>query len=345
MKPSMQTSKNRAGFTLVELLAVIAIIGILVGLLLPAVQAARESSRLSQFQNNVRQKALAICAYLDANRQYMPLSYNPTSASNDEFSYLALLIPYMELNLKFDLKKAVYDSSNLALRQDKVYSQLLCPTNPWALRLGSRGGTGGSFQVWKSYANHREIGNYYPLCTGTGESGNSYGDCSSQSGSHPCKFSVNGTYITFASNVCYGGAAWSGYGFATPNPGIFACEGCDAYLNANRGPCKAHEVTDGLSKVFLFGERNAEEFDEGGAFMARVPQAWAMSKLNSTTRVTPYGSSTFNRGYSSYHLNGGNFAFADGHVEFIKDDIDFTTYCYLANRYDNTQTRKIVPPY
>jgi prepilin-type processing-associated H-X9-DG protein len=70
-----------------------------------------------------------------------------------------------------------------------------------------------------------------------------------------------------------------------------------------------------------------------------------MSKLNSTTRVTPYGSSTFNRGYSSYHLNGGNFAFADGHVEFIKDDIDFTTYCYLANRYDNTQTRKIVPPY
>ena len=344
MKTSMQSRKGRAGFTLVELLTVIVIIGILVGLLLPAVQRARESARQTECQNNVRQKALAICTYLDANGKYMPLTYDPTSAANDEFSYLALLTPFMELNLKFDLKKAVYDSSNLALRQDKAYSQLLCPSNPWSRTLGSRGGAGGTSQVWKSYANHREIGNYYPLCLGTGEDGNAYGDCSSQSNSHACRFSVNGTYISHAYCVCTG-KAFSDYARANPNPGIFGCEGCDVFPNANRGTCRPHEVTDGFSKVFLIGERNAEEFDEGGAFMGRAPMAWCMPKLNSLTRPLPYGNAGNNRGYSSYHLDGGNFAFADGHVEFIRNDIDYTTYCYLANRYDNTKLGVLLPAY
>jgi prepilin-type N-terminal cleavage/methylation domain-containing protein len=66
------SATRRTAFTLVELLIVIGIIGILVSLLLPAVQAAREGARKSQCQNNLKQIGLAVLNYEQANKQLPP---------------------------------------------------------------------------------------------------------------------------------------------------------------------------------------------------------------------------------------------------------------------------------
>ena len=337
--------RRRHAFTLVELLVVIAIIGLLIAILLPGIQTARESARRSACMNNIRQKALGICNYIDARKTYMPISFQaPGTGANDKFSYLVLLGPFMEMDLPWDLTKAVSHSANRgALIQNKTYANLLCPSNPWARGLGPRT-TSGDQGNWTFYSGHRAIGNYYPLCLGTGEDGNKRGDCSSMPNSHACAFATQGVSCSWPVSACTG-TAFSGYAIANCNPGIFGCEGCDQFPNAVRGPCKDGEIPDGTSKVFLFGERNAEEFDQGDAFMEKVSLARCMYRLNSLIRVLPRGSDTFNRGYSSYHPDGAGFAFADGHVDFIRNDIDFTTYCYLANRYDNEKTGKVVPAY
>jgi prepilin-type N-terminal cleavage/methylation domain-containing protein/prepilin-type processing-associated H-X9-DG protein len=93
--PSRVRAATARGFTLVELLVVIAIIAVLIGMLLPAVQTAREAARRSQCTNSMRQSGLAIHQFQSA-RNYLPSSSRPPSGPNGRVSWVTRTLPYWE---------------------------------------------------------------------------------------------------------------------------------------------------------------------------------------------------------------------------------------------------------
>ena len=114
----MFRNRSRAAFTLVELLVVIAIIGVLVALLLPAVQSAREAARRMQCMNNIKQLALATHNYENSNRVFPPtFCWNKVVGDKGgNWSGLSRIMPYVEeLNL--------YQGIDF----DKAYTSIMFP--------------------------------------------------------------------------------------------------------------------------------------------------------------------------------------------------------------------------
>jgi prepilin-type N-terminal cleavage/methylation domain-containing protein len=103
---------KKAAFTLIELLVVIAIIGILVALLLPAIQAAREAARRSQCSNNLRQVVLATHNHLSSLR-WIPPALDWTQGTASGWSVLARLTPYAEEESLHSLIDFRYNYSDL----------------------------------------------------------------------------------------------------------------------------------------------------------------------------------------------------------------------------------------
>src|SRR4051812_43864625 len=97
---SALVAEPRRAFTLVELLVVIAIIGVLVALLLPAVQTAREAARRSQCLNNLRQVGLALHTHHD---QFGVLPFARTGGRPQSISWAPLILPFIEQKNLLDL--------------------------------------------------------------------------------------------------------------------------------------------------------------------------------------------------------------------------------------------------
>jgi prepilin-type N-terminal cleavage/methylation domain-containing protein/prepilin-type processing-associated H-X9-DG protein len=124
-------------FTLVELLVVIAIIGILVALLLPAIQAAREAARRTSCVNNEVQLALAVHSYEFHFETLPPGVTNPTGPIRNEpngnhVGWLARILPYFEeytLFRKFDADAGAYAPANAPVRSAEI-DCLICPSEP-----------------------------------------------------------------------------------------------------------------------------------------------------------------------------------------------------------------------
>jgi prepilin-type N-terminal cleavage/methylation domain-containing protein/prepilin-type processing-associated H-X9-DG protein len=145
---NLRSSEKPCGFSIVELLIVIAIIGVLISLLLPATQAARESARRSQCANNMRQLALAVLNYESADKLLPPSgladiepdsTLHPDSKydvdifshlGGKQFSWLVLVLPFMEEQSLYDR----FNFRNRAINQPAVpqlvfVSTMLCPSD------------------------------------------------------------------------------------------------------------------------------------------------------------------------------------------------------------------------
>ena len=282
----------RKAFTLVEVLVVIAIIGVLIALLSPAIQAAREASRRSQCQNNLKQIGLALLNY-ESTHKVLPPGYvsQVDSSGNDlgpGWGWAALILPQLEETALYNAihqDRAIEDPSNSA-RLSPVEGYY-CPTEDYR-------------HVWQAKR---------------------------PDGSVICQVAES-NYVAV---------------FGTTEPGV---DGDGIFFRNSK--IALRDITDGTSKTLAVGERthqlgqatwvgsvtNASLFAEDGNTQSQggAEQGAGMTLGHVGEGVGPGQTGSDVNQFYSLHGNGANFVFADGHVSFLRTDMDYATYVALATR-------------
>lgn len=184
---------RKTAFTLVELLVVIAIIGILVALLLPAIQAARETARRAQCTSNLKNIALAVHNFHDARKELPTVAWVRPEQNDDILTHSRLfwnwaisILPYLEEGALHDSfvisdTKTLRAAANVGPRSTEL-PVMLCPSdigrgNPFQDSTGNwaRGNYGyNGFQfwpndfLWKALLNNSTYSKWYPWNIGMG---------------------------------------------------------------------------------------------------------------------------------------------------------------------------------
>jgi prepilin-type N-terminal cleavage/methylation domain-containing protein/prepilin-type processing-associated H-X9-DG protein len=158
----------RKAFTLVELLVVIAIIGLLVALLLPAIQAARESARRTQCKNNLKQIGLALHNYESARKEFPPGFISAAATKNGPgtgpgWGWAAHILPHMEeSSLNIDLKRSITDPIHDQTRVTSLAS-FRCPSDAVELPVFPVTGAGGGTLTQVAFANYVGVGGTFEV--------------------------------------------------------------------------------------------------------------------------------------------------------------------------------------
>jgi prepilin-type N-terminal cleavage/methylation domain-containing protein/prepilin-type processing-associated H-X9-DG protein len=312
---------RRPAFTLVELLVVIAIIGVLVALLLPAVQAAREAARRMKCQNNLKQIALALHGYEQAIKTLPHGSPNCCVNNGDVWS--VMLFPYLELKTVYD---AMDHNGNLrntpANRQVAATIKMpawICPSDPAA-----NNPVMPRFPRDNPDPGH---GLWYPACMGPVN-----GD--------QCPFCPLGMTDVSEANYCC-----QGWNFGTnPNAALGIPAGTfPGMFGRSIRSIRFAEVTDGLSNTYMVGETIPKHCTFMGVFSLNFSLGQTNIPLNTMEDASssyPGAVNWFRTcGYKSHHLTGANFAMGDGSVRFVGRTIDYRLYNNLGTRSGGEQVQ------
>ncbi|QDU75466.1 hypothetical protein Pan97_24980 [Bremerella volcania] len=317
------TGAGRRGFSLVELLVVLGIIGLLLAILIPAVQAVRESGRKLTCQNNLRQIVLGIANHESANGMLPPL-YNGTPLAQprsamDEFhfhSWRTVLLPHIEQTALYDRcvsELFATDPANQAAINVELATYLCPSANPHnrvVPDIYSPPAADGTltFQVIGTAArsDYEAIGGYW--------------------------FKPSGTVDL--QNIKFG--AWGEPRSYNPLPAK------DAYRKA-----RLRDVSDGQSNTILVAERagrpdwyrkgepvDVYPYDDPTTGMDHHQAAWGVSThfwwlvFGHEEGINESNSG----GIYSFHAGGANVGLADGSVRFLPESIDQETLNALVTR-------------
>jgi len=324
---------RRTGFTLIELLVVIAIIAVLIGLLLPAVQSAREAARRAQCVNNLKQIGLAMHNYHDTVGSFPPGSLADNGWAGPWWPWAVYILPQLELT---PLYNAVNFSARGAFAWDNTSGGNASPEHVTVYQT-----------MVKTY-----------LCP-SDNSDHLFTDLKWVTGPN-----LGASYTGMATNYV---ASWGDMKTSNPAFDQYSGEvggpnwGCSNTFRGMFGDCSRGAVTniaavtDGTSNTLLVGENSPDYngallWTNGDGIYATtvIPLNWKtnlhdgqvdtdgsvcdISKLNALDAPHCYRNQTYNYGFKSKHPGGANFTMGDGSVRFLRQTINPKVYNALGSR-------------
>lgn len=328
---------RRRGMTLVELLTVIAVISLLVQLLIPAVQAAREAARATSCTSHLRQQGLAVLAYEAAHHAFPSGGWSsvwmadPTQGDGIEQpgGWTYALLPYLDESVLHDMPRGTADGQGADQTKEAAINRLMA--SPVALY----------------YCPSRRSAILYPVCA----TGWNYRNYRPPSQAAKCDYAANagdtfkGLFTTLKDREELGLPA---------EPATTIDSRRYTGIIYHRSQVTTHRVTDGMSRTYLLGEKHshpsrrglAGQFDGGDDEVAYVGFDFENCRWGASLEFPQLpprwdrddpGHKISEQSFGSAHPSGCNFVMCDGSARRISYDIDPDVHRWLSNRKDQRQ--------